>query len=87
MNKIRIESKTSESGYTSTKVYFDDHEITGIVKMKLEQDITMHAPVLSLDIKATNLTLDDQMVRVNLDGLGEIEKIIFKEDNWCREFP
>lgn len=50
MNKIRIESKTSESGYTSTRVYFDDHEITGIVKIKLEQDITMHVPVLSLDI-------------------------------------
>lgn len=79
--KIEIRQVDGEKGIF-TEILVDGHKLEGVRSFELKQGVGNSVPILSIDLNALNLSTDLQMLQVNQKGIGEIERIKFKDLPW-----
>ena len=77
VSKIEIRQCDGEER-VFTEILIDGHKISGVRSFELKQGVGNTVPTLTLDLNALNLATDLKMVRVKQAGIGEIERIVFK---------
>lgn len=78
MAKIEIRQVNNERGIF-TEILVDGHKLTGVRSFELKQGVGDNVPTLTVDLNALELSTDLPMLKVNQDGVGEIESIKFKD--------
>lgn len=80
MAKIEIRQVDGEKGIF-TEILIDGHKLTGVRRFELKQGVGDDTPILTVDLNALNLSTDLQMLKVNQEGVGEIESIKFRDSD------
>ncbi len=81
MANPRIEIKTDgEAPSLFTAIYVDGHRLEGVRRFELKQEIGNNLPILTVDLLALNLATDLRVIKMNHYGMGEIEDIIWKNE-------
>lgn len=80
MQKIEIRQAGDEKG-VFTEILIDGHKLTGVRSFELKQRVGDDAPTLTIDLNALELSTDLQILKVNQDGVGEIESIKFRHSD------
>lgn len=80
MAKIEIRQVDGEKGIF-TEILIDGHKLTGVRRFELKQGTGDDVPTLTVDLNALELSTDLPMLKVNQDGVGEIESIKFRESD------
>jgi hypothetical protein len=73
----KIEIKTERDNLV-TKIFFDGQQIKGVRSFTLRQDAETRIPILNLDIRAVDISVDCPLLKVNQDGIGEIKYMEFQ---------
>lgn len=77
--KIEIRQVDGEKGIF-TEILVDGHKLEGVRSFELKQGVGDSEPILSIDLNAFDLSTDLQFLKVNQNGVGEIEGIKFKDN-------
>lgn len=77
--KIEIRQVNGECGIF-TEILVDGHKLEGVRSFELKQGVGDSEPILSIDLNAFDLSTDLQFLKVNQNGVGEIEGIKFKDN-------
>ena len=77
--KIEIRQVNGECGIF-TDILVDGHKLEGVRSFELKQGVGDSEPILSIDLIAFDLSTDLQFLKVNQNGVGEIEGIKFKDN-------
>lgn len=78
MAKIEIKQVNGERGIF-TEILVDGHRLHGVRRFELKQNVGDDAPTLTVDLNALELSTDLPMLKVNQEGVGEIESIKFRD--------
>ena len=78
-SKIEIRQVDGECGIF-TEILVDGHKLEGVRSFELKQGVGDSEPILSIDLNALNLSTDLRVLKVNQNGVGEIEGIKFKDN-------
>ena len=77
----RIEIKTDgEAPSIFTAIYVDGHKLNGVRRFELKQEAGNHLPILTVDLMALDLATDCRVLRMKHYGMGEIEEIVWKDE-------
>ena len=79
VSKIEIRQVNGECGIF-TEILVDGHKLEGVRSFELKQGVGDSEPMLSIDLNAFDLSTDLQFLKVNQNGVGEIEGIKFKDN-------
>jgi hypothetical protein len=79
VSKIEIRQVNGECGIF-TEILVDGHKLEGVRSFELKQGVGDSEPILSIDLNAFDLSTDLQFLKVNQNGVGEIEGIKFKDN-------
>lgn len=79
VSKIEIRQVNGECGIF-TEILVDGHKLEGVRSFELKQGVGDSEPILSIDLNAFELSTDLQFLKVNQNGVGEIEGIKFKDN-------
>lgn len=79
-SKIEIRQVQGEKGIF-TEILIDGHKLNGVRRYELKQGTGDSIPTLTVDLNALELSTDLQMLKVNQDGVGEIESIRFRDSD------
>nr|DAU95031.1 MAG TPA: hypothetical protein [Caudoviricetes sp.] len=79
VSKIEIRQVDGECGIF-TEILVDGHKLEGVRSFELKQGVGDSEPILSIDLNAFDLSTDLQFLKVNQNGVGEIEGIKFKDN-------
>ena len=79
VSKIVIRQVDGEKGIF-TEILVDGHKLEGVRSFELKQGVGDSEPILSIDLNAFDLSTDLQFLKVNQNGVGEIEGIKFKDN-------
>lgn len=80
MSKIEIRQADEGNG-VFTEILIDGHKLTGVRRFELKQNVGNDVPILTVDLNALELSTDLQVLKVNQDGVGEIESIKFRNSD------
>ncbi len=81
---IEIKSKKhDENGTIFTEIFVNGHPLREVRRFELKREVGDSLPILTVDLNAFDLSVDTDVLRINQHGLGEIEKIVFKDE--CEE--
>ena len=78
-SKIEIRQVDGECGIF-TEILVDGHKLEGVRSFELKQGAGDSKPILSIDLNSFDLSTDLQFLKVNQNGVGEIEGIKFKDN-------
>lgn len=78
-SKIEIRQVDGECGIF-TEILVDGHKLEGVRSFELKQGVGDSEPILSIDLNAFDLSTDLRVLKVNQNGVGEIEGIKFKDN-------
>jgi hypothetical protein len=78
-SKIEIRQVNGNEGIF-TEILVDGHKLEGVRSFELKQGVGDSEPILSIDLNAFDLSTDLQFLKVNQNGVGEIEGIKFKDN-------
>ena len=78
-SKVEIRQVEGEKGIY-TEILIDGHKLKGVRSFELKQGVGDSKPILSIDLNAFDLSTDLQFLKVNQNGVGEIEGIKFKDN-------
>ena len=78
-SKVEIRQVEGEKGIY-TEILIDGHKLEGVRSFELKQGVGDSEPILSIDLNAFDLSTDLQFLKVNQNGVGEIEGIKFKDN-------
>lgn len=79
VSKIEIRQVNGECGIF-TEILVDGHKLEGVRSFELKQGVGDSEPILSIDLNTFDLSTDLQFLKVNQNGVGEIEGIKFKDN-------
>lgn len=79
VSKIEIRQVNGECGIF-TEILVDGNKLEGVRSFELKQGVGDSEPILSIDLNAFDLSTDLQFLKVNQNGVGEIEGIKFKDN-------